>query len=631
MVLTISASGWQRALRQDDLFVLMEKGRASMEQCSESQDNDRYYDASVLTKEGRPVLEIEAFDSLALTMHHTPGACALLLGSGLSRAAGIPTGWEITLDLVRRVAALKGQETGNDPATWYRSVYGEAPNYSVLLDAIASTQAERRSILHSYIEPAGEDGGRRPTVAHRAIAQLVARGVVRVLVTTNFDRLLEQALIAEGVEPIVISGEDSLAGAVPLIHARCTVLKVHGDYLDTRIRNIDAELSSYTPGIDALLDQILDNFGLVVCGWSGEWDIALRAAILRAPGRRYPTYWSAYGEPAELAKDLIAHRSARVVPIDGADSFFVKLVGTMDALAAANRPHPQSTQILVAQAKRLSSDEAHAIAWSDLLFAETQDLRSRLDLSTYYAQQPSNEDGRAFVEECISISERLRRMFLVCGRWGSPRARTEAANALVGLASPKPSASGFAFWHSLRIIPAMLCFYWYCIGALASSDYSAVKRIFDIKLKKTPLRDSLLEALPPMNYDSVGEWKFLNREKSYKLPTSHYFAPILSAEIGDVARTHDEGDALFDALELLIALESAHLRLSQMKAGAISWFWVPMGKFVWRQDGSPGLSDFEGLNPGNQYLTAGLFGGTVDDANAAVAAVKDHIRKSNLH
>ena len=29
---------------------------------------------------------------------------ALLIGSGLSRVAGIPTGWEITIDLIRRVA-----------------------------------------------------------------------------------------------------------------------------------------------------------------------------------------------------------------------------------------------------------------------------------------------------------------------------------------------------------------------------------------------------------------------------------------------------------------------------------------------------------------------------------------------
>lgn len=33
-----------------------------------------------------------------------------------------------------------------------------------------------------------------PTVAHKAIANLVKHGFIKVIVTTNFDRLLERAL-----------------------------------------------------------------------------------------------------------------------------------------------------------------------------------------------------------------------------------------------------------------------------------------------------------------------------------------------------------------------------------------------------------------------------------------------------
>jgi hypothetical protein len=40
------------------------------------------------------------------------------------------------------------------------------------------------------------------------------------MITTNFRRLLERTLVAEGIEPTVISGEDALAGAVPLIRTR---------------------------------------------------------------------------------------------------------------------------------------------------------------------------------------------------------------------------------------------------------------------------------------------------------------------------------------------------------------------------------------------------------------------------
>jgi hypothetical protein len=82
---------------------------------------------------------------------------------------------------------------------------------------------------------------------------------------------------------------------VPLIHSRCYILKLHGDYLDTRINNTDEKLSTYSALMNVILDRILDDHGLIVCGWSGEWDRALRAVITRAPNRRFPTFWAARG------------------------------------------------------------------------------------------------------------------------------------------------------------------------------------------------------------------------------------------------------------------------------------------------------------------------------------------------
>ena len=81
------------------------------------------------------------------------------------------------------------------------------------------------------------------------------------------------------MEPTIIRSDDDLKGAVPLAHSRCFVVKLHGDYLDTRIKNTDQELSAYTPGMDGLLDRIFDDHGLIVCGWSGDWDHALRSAM----------------------------------------------------------------------------------------------------------------------------------------------------------------------------------------------------------------------------------------------------------------------------------------------------------------------------------------------------------------
>jgi hypothetical protein len=173
------------------------------------------------------ILSSDPITQLAFSMFENKGVYALLLGSGLSRAAGIPTGWEITLDLVRRVALAQGVENQSDWAMWYCDRNGTNPDYSALLAELAISAAERRSILHSYIEPDDEDraeGKKLPTAAHHTIAGLVRDGYVRVIVTTNFDRLLENALREIGVEPTVVSSVDTLSGAEPITHSACYVL-----------------------------------------------------------------------------------------------------------------------------------------------------------------------------------------------------------------------------------------------------------------------------------------------------------------------------------------------------------------------------------------------------------------------
>src|SRR5260370_27787546 len=140
------------------------------------------------------MIELEDFNACAISLHHSPGAYAVLVGSGLSRAAGIPTGWEITLELIRRLGALEGVTYQDDWPTWFQKKYGKAPGYAAVLDFLATTQSERRAILRKFIEPQADEDARRPTKAHHAIATMVVEGLIRVIITTNFDRLIETAL-----------------------------------------------------------------------------------------------------------------------------------------------------------------------------------------------------------------------------------------------------------------------------------------------------------------------------------------------------------------------------------------------------------------------------------------------------
>ena len=51
---------------------------------------------------------IEKLTTLAFSMYSNKGAYALLLGSGISRSSGIPSGWEVEERLIQMLGASQG-------------------------------------------------------------------------------------------------------------------------------------------------------------------------------------------------------------------------------------------------------------------------------------------------------------------------------------------------------------------------------------------------------------------------------------------------------------------------------------------------------------------------------------------
>lgn len=571
------------------------------------------------------MIELPPFDALALSLHHAPGTQALLVGSGLSRAAGIPTGWEITLDLVRRLAALKGVTDHHDWEQWFRDEHGDKePSYSELLDALASTAAERRTILHGYIEPPESDEeSRRPTNAHQAIARLVKAGAVKVIVTTNFDRLIENALRDEGIEPTVIASEDAIAGAEPLVHARCTVIKVHGDYLDTRIKNTDGELASYGAAMNALLDQVFDNFGLTVVGWSGEWDTALRDAIARQPNRRFPVYWAARGKIGPLSQDLIDRRGGRSVAITDADTFFVKLEQQLVALKQASRPHPQSIEMAIALAKRYCRDDRYAMEWAEFLHVEAEKIRRFVTGSEF----PTTVDAAALnrlVQAVIARTEVLRRVSLICGRWGTEEANNTVKRAIQSLIISPEFGNGLTTLIELRDFAASLCFYWNVTGLLERENWTGIHQIFQDTIKYRGVDTRIVQKLPLDAFEEH-RWKLLAGLDQRKTPASDLLFELFKVESVDISVGGPRVEELFDRAEVIISIGFAHNRVTESEKH--SWFWMPAGRFVWKYPTSPlqvELNRIAEMTDEDPFLKAKLLGGSKATAKLVTDAIRTY-------
>lgn len=272
-------------------------------------------------------------------MQANPGVYAVLIGSGMSSAAGIPTGWQVVEDLVGRIARSQGidlEDLGLSPQSWWTEIGGGSLRYDHLLESLAPTPSARQGLLRGFFEPAPEaSGSRQPTTAHHSIASLCAQGAIRVVMTTNFDRLIEHALDDAGVSHQVIESPAAARTMTPIVHSPVTVLKLHGDYLATDLRNTVEELGAYPEEWQTLLNRILDEFGLIVLGWSGEHDAALAAAISNVAIRRYPVYWASRSENlGQEARRIVRRRDAFVLPIGSADEFLADLESQVERLAS---------------------------------------------------------------------------------------------------------------------------------------------------------------------------------------------------------------------------------------------------------------------------------------------------------
>lgn len=492
---------------------------------------------------------------LALGLHSGKGVYALLLGSGISSNSGIFTGWKIVVDLIQKMAALNGKDCGDDPAAWYFTEFGKEPDYSDLLAIIAGTSTERMQILKSYFEPTPEEIEQNlkvPTAAHKAIAALVAEGYIRVIVTTNFDRLMERALEAVNVTPVVISSADDVRGAVPLPHSPCTIFKVHGDYLDSRLKNTPGELSKYDPPTRKLLGRIFDEYGLIVCGWSAEWDIDLRGAIERCPTRRYTTYWSAFKGVTDHAAGLCQKRAAQIIDGMDADTFFKRLGEKVTALRDMEANHPLSAPMAVATVKRYLPNKRDEIRVHDLVIGEAGRVATTLfgNLGPQKTERTLKE-----YEDGVEI---ILPLLATAGYWGNPGHRRTWLRAFHELVTPRSGPfPGFA--TEMDYYPTWLVLHAYGIVALAHGRLGNLAYILANCTVKTdrgsrvPMIQHLVTKLLGSELESVIR-KEVPAFKDYNLVASRYVSQQLREPLREWISENDRYNNLFAQFEYLIGL-----------------------------------------------------------------------------
>ena len=515
--------------------------------------------------------------TLAFSIYSNKGAYALFLGAGVSKSAGLPSGWDIVTDLLKKLAAQNKVTQSENLEEWFRIKYGQSVGYSSILQELAKTQTERMGLMKPYFEPIGKERP-KPTKAHYSIAKLAKNGYIKVILTTNFDRLLETALEEEGITPQVIRFDDDIKGATPLVHSDLTVVKINGDYLDCRFRNTDDELESYSAEMSEYLRHIFNDFGLITCGWSAQWDQGLVNIIRSLDNFRYASYFSYVGDLSDGLRDIAQYRKGNLVPIENADVFFSELYERIEALARCDSDHPLTKDIAVARIKKYIADPNGLIQYTDLFEQEAQTAYEKIVKELNYGYLDKATFNK-FNELHFDAIEKLIPMCITAVRWAKPKHEEAIVNAVIRLSSNLPRISnGSDDAIKLQKLASLYLMYVIGVSCIVYEKFSLLDKIFHIKVPTEYRKEYLIHEVNCKLWNDDDINPILYGSQKYYDPFSIFIEKRLKTIFAHLFSDPQDYECVFDIFEYFLGINYCHIVGKFM-----GHYWLPRGIYDRRQ------------------------------------------------
>lgn len=561
----------------------------------------------------RQILMHNTITSISFSIFSNKGIYALLLGSGISKNAGIPTGWDVIQDLIRKLAVLNKEPCEPTPQKWFEQKYGIEVNYSTILAKLAKTPDERLNLLKPYFE--STEGKLPPSKAHVFIAKLIKSGYFKVVITTNFDRLLENALINEGVEPTVIKHYEDIKGASPIVHNKFTLIKINGDYLDSRFLNTEDELSVYNDELRKYILNIINEFGIISCGWSAKWDSGLIRIFRESENFRFSSYWSYCGVCETELTEIALFRKGETIKIENADNFFEQISENISALEKLNDNHPLNADIAVARIKKYIVKDEYRIQFHDLFLQQIEIVSNKLQELHKLYRFSEKEDLIALLFSYQNSLTILIPMLVNSVYWASVNHYYIFKEVLLRLFIPlSVGAACIQGTENFRQFPALIAFYTIGIMAVYTEKHALLKLCFELKVDEdiTEYSEQIYFIQNAHACDGVVDNSVMNGiilNKQYKTPVSTYLHQILRPHFKVIIPSSKDYEKAFDIFEYLISLNYSFLCSSTV------FEWAPWGEYKWRRrNKNDTIKDFDTAADMQQDswppIKSGMFGGT---------------------
>lgn len=585
---------------------------------------------------------IERLTTLAFSMYTNKGVYALLLGAGISRSAQIPSGWEVESKLIEQLAATQSVTNVDDWHQWYKEKYGESATYSTLLKALIKTPTERVQLMKPFFEANKEEkelGLKEPTKAHRAIAKLAKNGYIRVILTTNFDRLLERALEAEGIIPQVICHESDIEKATPVVHGNnITIVKINGDYIDCRFRNTTEELDDYPEPMKIYVRRIFEDYGLITCGWSAVWDKGLVGIINGSSPSRFNSFFTNVEETSDILETLATSRHGEIVQIKGADELFTELYEQVSALEQSNTSRSLSHDMMMVRIKKYLSSELYDIEYSDSIEKLGTEAYDKIMAKASYNFSISPEQFSAYLELHHNAVKSLMDAAILAARWGKAYHIELFGNLLIKLCT-KPFRNGETTTEGaqyLHALGATLLLNAIGVACIKYERFAELNKILKLSVPAENFmgyrREPLLRLLGSIhwNYDVLNRLAELN----YYYPWSFILLERLRSHFNACFTVDSEYENAFYTWEHLESLVFGY-----NKCYILDRFNVPTGQFLrsrvdykMRHNGEePYCSFFDSadkLKGEWKPVKQGMFGGNFDEYKKVFDQAEDFYRQN---
>ena len=267
---------------------------------------------------------------IRLVANALPGEKKLILfaGAGVSKDAGLPTAWDLMLKTASYLYASenKGNEENPDIQDWFINSKYAKMTYAKLISKLFPRPNDQRDFLKKHLndKPIGD--------AHKLIAELVRRNIVRAIITTNFDNYIERALLEKGLTPQVLASDDDIRHAEPLIHCKSVrIYKPHGDLERGEIKNTPKDLEELNKAMAEELIHIMSDHCILIIGYAGE-DAGILDILKKRNHNKYGLYWVDPKKPSGEANRILERFDCDYLPCEGAGQFFKDLLSMHDKI-----------------------------------------------------------------------------------------------------------------------------------------------------------------------------------------------------------------------------------------------------------------------------------------------------------